>query len=197
MKSIFISTGLAAMTVLALLTSCNSTKKIQAATTPTQKVKKETTEIHREPTTDSVIPKNIETETAEALPPSLIEHKFTDDHGSATIITWAKETDTAITKEFANTNYKALYIESGKKNWITYTETGAIVEERHEIVVAQLPQNIYNSIKKEYPDNQIVSASTYKHLRAEGSYAVVIKPVYGTDSQERELIVRENGTVVE
>lgn len=197
MKSIFISTALVATMVLGLLTSCNSTKKMQAATPPTQKVKKETTEIHREPTTDSATPKNIETETVEALPPSQIEQKFEHDHSSATIVTWKKETDTAITKESANTNYKALYIESGKKNWITYTETGAIVEERHEILVDQLPQNIYNSIKKQYPDNQIVSASTYKHLKGDGSYAVLIKPVSGVDSQERELIIRENGTVVE
>jgi len=169
---------------------------MQASKAPVKNAKPDTTEIIRETNRASAKPKSIENEAVVSVPPTQIGNKFSGDHAMATNVSWAKETAGA--NESDKTNYKAVYVEDGKKNWITYTESGVIVEERHEILTDQLPQNIYNSIKVKYPDVKIVSASTYKHLKQDGSYAVVIRPLTkSVDSNEQELIVRENGTFVQ
>lgn len=194
MKTIVISI-LAAFLSSAMLTSCGSNKKMQASKAPVKNPKPDSIEIIREPSKTASTPKTIDKEAATPLPPNYIEDKFSGEHKLATNISWAKE---PVTNESGNPNhYQAAYEENGKKNWVTYTESGIVVEERHEILTDQLPQNIYNSIKEKYPDFKIISAATYKHLKQDGSYAVVIRPATGAEQKELELIVRENGTFVQ
>jgi len=205
MKMIFIVISLTGIIFSGLLTSCSKGKQI-ASSKPTEKLHKDTTEITRQPTTGTTIQRSVETPdhngTVVFLPPPQIKDRFTLEHASATETTWVKENTSANASENTGTadntaNYKAFYSESGKKNWVTYSETGLVVEERHELLVDQLPQNLYNSIKQKYPDSKILSASTYKHLKKEGSYAVVIKSESSIEAKPVELILRENGSYVE
>lgn len=197
MKAVYNIVGILVITFSGLLMSCNSSTKMHASKQPVQKVKADTTETVDGKNIRPDTIKKIQTETLGSLPPSKIEDQFSAEHSLATNVTWAKETTPINSNESSNSNYKAVYTENGKKNWITYAATGDIIEERHEILKDQLPQNIYNSIKQKYPDTEIVSVSTYKHLKHDGSYAVSVKPISDTDSKEMELILRENGTVVE
>jgi hypothetical protein len=41
-----------------------------------------------------------------------------------------------------------------------YAENGKLVEARSAILPDQLPENVYEAIKKEYPEDQIVAATT-------------------------------------
>lgn len=198
MKNIFIATIFAAIISSLLLTSCSTNKKTQASKAPVKNIKTDTVEVARENNRSTTISKS-DKETIVAVPPIQIGQTFSRDHSEASGISWAKETTAADThtNDLNKNTYTVTYKENDKNNWLTYSESGVIVEERHEILIDQLPQNIYNSIKNEYPNSTILSASTYKHVKSEGTYAVRIRPTKNeVESNERELIVRENGTFV-
>lgn len=195
MKSILIVIASAAI-LFSGLTSCTSNRKMQSSTPPAGQVKKDTSGVARESKNTTVVPeksttpKTVVTETT--LPPAGVEETFKREHVNAREASWAKQDITE------DTHYIVVYSEDNKKNSIIYSKGGSIIEERHQINVDQLPQNIYNAIKAKYPNYEIVSAATYKHTMREGSYVAVVKPLANqTNMQEVELIIKEDGKFVD
>lgn len=179
------------MVISALLSSCSSGKKVQASTTPSTTIKKESTVTG--PKKEEVV--TPETKSTE-VPPSDLKDNFANRFPLAKNVSWEKSSD--LTDASATTaQYKVVFVEDGKTNWIIYSEKGDILEERQQIEIDQLPQNIYNAIKEKYPTYKIALATTYKHTHKEGSYAVVLKPVSPNDTKEISAIFRENASLVE
>ncbi len=188
MKSIFIVIASVAI-LFSGLTSCTSNRKMQSSTPTTGTGENKTTTVVVIPEENKTTNKT--TETAK-LPPASVEETFKREHMNAREATWAKQD---ITEE---THYIVVYSEDNKKNSIIYSKGGSIIEERHQINVDQLPQNIYNTIKTKYPNYDIVSAATYKNIMKEGSYVAVVKPQANqTDMKEVELIIKEDGNFVD
>lgn len=182
MKTIFIPLSITAMIISLLFASCGTSKKMQASTTPSTKVKKQ----------EAIVPK---TESI-ATPPGDIKNNFSTRFPSAENATWKRQS--ILTNEAsASTSYNVSFVEAGKKIWITYSEKGTIIEERQEILIDQLPQNIYNAIRTNYPTYKVASATTYKSTEKEGSYAVVLSPLSKFDTKEIEVILTENASLVE
>jgi hypothetical protein len=84
-----------------------------------------------------------------------------------------------------------------KKGIVIYDSEGKIVEERHQTLIAQLPQPVYNAIKESYPECKIVEAYTYKNTSKEGSYYVVIKNITDLKKEQIVLLITEDGTFVQ
>lgn len=190
MKSLLIVIASAAI-LFSGLTSCTSNRKMQSSNPPAGQIKKDTAGVARESKNATVVPeKNTTTKTTvtETLPPTSIQETFKKDHVNAREASWAKHDMTE------DSHYIVVYTEDNKTNSIIYSKGGSIIEERHQINVDQLPQNIYNAIKAKYPNYDIVSAATYKHTTKEGSYVAVVKPQANqTDMKEVELIIKEDG----
>ncbi|MGN6645617.1 MAG: hypothetical protein ACTHJT_03720 [Cytophaga sp.] len=191
MKSLLIVIASAAILFSGLI-SCTPNRKMQASA-PAGQIKKDTAGVSKNST---VAPeKNTTTKAAvteAALPPASVEETFKREHMNAREASWAKQDITE------NSNYIVVYTEDNKRNSIIYSKGGSVVEERHQINIDQLPQNVYNSIKAKYPNYDIVSAATYKHTMKEGSYVAVVKPLANqTDMKEIELIIKEDGNFVD
>ncbi len=182
----------------ALITSCSTHKNMQASTAPVQKTKPDSIIINR-PEDRNITKRNNrqQTETITASVPPVIKEEFKKAHSEATDVVWSKKTSFAGSTNNALTTYKAVFVSNNKSNWIIYSENGELIEERQEIKTDQLPQNVYNAIKQKYPDSDIVLATTYKHLKQDGSYYALIVPLSGVEKKEIELILRENGSFVQ
>ncbi|WP_018341769.1 hypothetical protein [Cytophaga aurantiaca] len=188
MKTVFMPFTVTIVFGLIVLSSCSSGKKMQTASTPETKVQKEK-EVASAKKTETVVPK---TKSATTLPAE-VKDNFGNRFPLAKDVSWETYSDLANTEK---TNYSVVFVESGKTHWIIYSSTGDIIEERKEIEIDQLPQNIYNVIKEKYSTYKIVSAATYSHINKEGSYVVVLKPVSQNDAKEIEVIFRENASQV-
>jgi len=201
MKTMIISLSITVLIVSGLLTSCKPNKKILVSTPASPKARKDSTATTYKAAdkNSTAVKKNTgpQAESIVNVPPVDIQNKFVAVYPSATNVTWAKETPLVGVENNKTTNYEAIFLTNGKKNWVTYSVEGNIVEQRQEILADQLPKNVYNAIKKKYPNSSIVSATTYKHIKNEGSYSAIIKPLSGLDMKEVEIILRENGSFVE
>lgn len=182
MKGLFIPLSITMMIISLLFASCGPNKKMQASSKPETKVKKE----------EAVVPK---TEPI-AVPPLDIKNNFSTRFPSAENTTWKKK---SILRDEAtiSTHYNVAFVDAGKKIWITYSDQGTVIEERQEILIDQLPQNIYNAIRINYPTYSVASATTYKSTEREGSYAVMLRPLSKFDTKEIEVILTENASLVE
>jgi glucose/arabinose dehydrogenase len=181
MKAMFIPISTTIMIISLLFSSCTANKKAQASTSAPapDKVKKESTV------------SNPKKEDAVAVPKNNFSTRFPE----AANVAWNKQS--LSTDATTVTSYHVAFIEGDKKNWITYSAKGDVLEERQEILIDQLPQNIYNAIRVNYPTYRVASATTYKNTKKEGSYAVVLKPLSKFDTTETEVIFTENATLVE
>ena len=109
-------------------------------------------------------------------------------------IVWTNEVLHSHPDTLVEKAYKASFMVHEKRHTVIYAENAKLVEARSAILPDQLPENVYEAIKKEYPEDQIVSASTYKSTRTNGSYTAVVKSKL--HDVEKKLIVAENGTIV-
>jgi|GEM_PF-3182674 len=201
MKTIITLLTVTVLIISGSLTSCKSSKKVLVSNPAPAKVRKDSvvTTHKAEQKNTEVVKKNVAppAESIVDVPPADVQNRFVATYPTATNVIWAKETPLVDVENKNTTNYEAIFLTNGKKNWITYSATGNVVEQRQEILADQLPQNVYNAIKKKYPNSTIVSATTYKHVKNEGSYMAIIKPLSGLDTKEIEIILRENGSFVE
>ena len=191
MKTIFIPLSITMMVISLLFASCGVNKKTQTSAKPSTKVKTKTPTVTPKKE-EAVIPKIEKIET----PPMDIKNNFSSRFPLAENATWkVQPIPTNLTT--SSTNYNVTFVESGKRNWITYSDQGIIIDERQEILIDQLPPNIYNAIRINYPTYRVASATTYKSTKKEGSYAVVLQPLSKFDSKEIEVILKENASLVE
>jgi len=190
MKTIFIPLSLTAMIISLLFASCNANKTAQSSTPTSIKTKPKTTTVS--PKKEKVLTKTVYIE----VPPIDIKNNFASRFPSAEKPIWKKQFMSA-DSTMIKTNYSVAFVESGKKNWVTYTDKGEVIEERQVILVDQLPQNIYNAIRISYPTYSVASATTYKSTKKEGSYAVMLKPLSKFDTKQIEVILTESASVVE
>jgi hypothetical protein len=209
MKSVSHFLGLLILVACALSTSCVSNKKMKAATAHIEQLKKDSIATHHKLNEKNVvvvknktsvdtaqkvaiIPK---TDIVQPFPPIAVANVFNTDYPSASEVIWTKEMP-LLKKENINTrDYRVTFVFEKNKKSVIYSEKGKVIETKEQILPDQLPPNIYSAIKKKYPDFIIVSASTLKSLKINGSYTVVISNSTRTD--EKELILMENGTFVE
>ena len=182
MKIIFIPLSITMMIISLLFASCGTNKNMQASSKPATKDKKE----------EAVVPK-IE---PIAAPPVDIKNNFSTRFPSAENPSWKKQS-ILVEEATISTNYNVAFVDLGKKTWITYSDQGNVIEERQEILIDQLPQNIYNAIRINYPTYRVASATTYKSTEREGSYAVMLRPLSKFDTKEIEVILTENASLVE
>lgn len=196
MKALFVPLSITVMIISLLFASCNANKSAQASSSTNTK----TTNTKTKKQSTAVSPKKEEivTTKTEALevPPIDIKNNFSSRFPTAEKPTWNKQsTPTGATT--TKTRYNVVFVEDGKKNWIAYSDNGEVIEERQEILIDQLPQNIYNAIRINYPTYKVVSATTYKSTKKEGSYAVTLKPLSKFDTKEIEVILTEDASLVE
>jgi hypothetical protein len=193
MKAMFIPISTTIMIISLLFSSCTANKKAQASTSAPapDKVKKESTVSNPKKEDAVAVPKKEPLE----VPPVDIKNNFSTRFPEAANVAWNKQS--LSTDATTVTSYHVAFIEGDKKNWITYSAKGDVLEERQEILIDQLPQNIYNAIRVNYPTYRVASATTYKNTKKEGSYAVVLKPLSKFDTTETEVIFTENATLVE
>jgi len=183
-----------------LFSSCRTNKKIQASNkTPVVqnsnvKVKEPlatTTEIavvekKETPVVSKPSPVVNTIETPEALPPIPVNTIFKSNYPKATEVFWKKEVS----------DYKVNFVLSENRNSLVYSENGTLLETRVQILPDQLPPTIYTAIQNKYPNSMIISATTLKNSKGEGSYTAIIRT--GTDKMEiKEIVMMENGTFVE
>ena len=176
------------MIISILFSSCGPGKKAQASTTPATKSKKSSNTVTKKE--EAVTSK---TEPVE-VPPVDIKNNFATRFPLAQNASWNKQSTSINTT--TKISYNVAFVEGGKKNWITYSDQGDVIEERQDIVIDQLPENIYNAIRINYPTYKVATATTYKNIRKQGSYAVVLKPLSKFDTQEIEVILTENASFV-
>jgi len=183
--------------------ACKSKRKTQATQTPTNRATHETAVASGKktaPLAEKSTPTkstNKPTEVFTPLPPDNIRDNFTKTYPAATDIDWSKQMSLVKTKNTQEMDYKAAFKLGTYNNSVIYSDKGELVESKMQIDTEQLPQNIYNAIKKEYPDAHIVSAYSYKSSRINGSYAVVIRSANLDQAKEKEFLLTENGTFVE
>lgn len=128
------------------------------------------------------------------LPPSGVESAFKLSYPDARETVWTNEILHSQPDTLVEKAYKASFLVQAKRHTVVYAENGKMIEARSEILPEQLPENVYEAIKKQFPEEQIVSASTYKSSRTNGSYTAVVKSKL--HAVEQILIVAENGTIV-
>lgn len=129
------------------------------------------------------------------FPPASVSTSFKTNFPITTQLAWTKISP-AMQSKTTNTNlYKADFKREEKENSATYNESGELVESKVKILPEQLPQTIYDAIKKKYAEVQIISAYSYKSIKTDATYFVLIKTL--SPVQQKELIVMENGTFVE
>lgn len=194
MKVLFIPVSIAIMILLLLATSCGHGKNMQASH-PVSKVQKDnatgSSKVETSKKTESTSP---QTKSTLALPID-VKDNFANRFPLAKNVSWDKEADST-DAQHPSMNYSVVFVDADKTNWIIYSDKGNVIEERQEIEIDQLPQNIYNAIKEKYPSYKIILATTYKHAHKDGSYAVLLKPVSPDDNNKIEVIFRENATQV-
>ncbi len=197
MKHTLYSLAFFSLIACTIFTACGPSKKLQSSTT-----KKDNTVVASTKPAEKKAPaqKNTSsTTTTEAytpLPPTSIENTFKASYPSVTDAVWSKEMP-LIKKEDKNArDYKVNFTVDNNKSSVIYSEKGELIETRSQILPDQLPPNVFNAIKKKYPDAHIVSAATYKNSKINGSYAAIIKP-QAQAKEEKEVILTESGMFVE
>lgn len=129
------------------------------------------------------------------FPPASVSTSFKTNFPITTQLAWTKISHTMPFKTANTYFYKAEFKRENNQNTATYTESGELVESKVKILPEQLPQNIYDAIKKKYTDAQILSAYTYKSTQNSATYFVLIK--FPLQLQEKELTIMENGIFAE
>lgn len=119
---------------------------------------------------------------------------FTKTYPTAVDANWIKKATLINTKEKPSNDYKVNFLLDNNRNSILYSEAGKVLETKTQILTDQLPPIIMKAIKNKYPGVQIVSASTFKNSTIKGTYSAVIKT--HPEAEERELIIKEDGTFV-
>ncbi len=182
------------------LTACGTSKKLQASKTQVEQLKKDSIETHRKLNDKNTLTitkeRPIKSKAAsKPFPPLVVDKKFKSTYPSATEVTWTKVIPLIKFKNKSIRDYKANFIVQENKNIVIYSEKGDVIELREQILPEQLPQNIYTAINTKYPEGRILSTSTIKHSKTNGSYTAIIKP--NAQTEEIEVILMENGTFIE
>ena len=197
-----------------MYTACVSKKKMQASASHIERLKKDSIATHYKLDAKmATIAKNQEVHEANVvipetqvsktvskpehftpLPPSAIDSIFKISYPVAKEIVWTKEILHNLSQTNIQKTYIATFLLHKKRHTVAYAENGNLVETKSEILPDQLPENVYKAIKKQFPKEQIVAATTYKSIKCNGSYTAVLKSKLYTE--EKILIVAENGTIV-
>ncbi len=216
---------LATFVGLTLFTACGPNKKLQASKAQVEQLKKDSVETHQrldneKKKTSKAPTEQPKKETAETpppvnanpvvkkksipvtpdasnvskpLPPKVVSTSFKTKYPSATNVVWTSKMPIVKVKNTTTRDYKAHFVVGDKNNSVIYSEKGTLIETREQILPDQLPPNIYAAIKAKYPDSNIISAASVKNSKVQGSFIAVIK----TQAEEKELMLLENGTIVE
>lgn len=137
----------------------------------------------------------ISSDNSNPLPPQEVLAVFRTNFPYANNVSWTKEKHCIKVHNHDVKGYRAHFYLQHQRNTIVYSENGEVVEIRTEILPEQLPQNIYVAIKKKYPDMFIVSASTYKNIKTNGSYTALIRTK--SDAEDKEVILTDSGKFAE
>lgn len=196
MKNILIVLSSVSIICAGLFSSC-AKKNTQASAPVKTTTKVETTTTTKNTTTNPTVKEKSSSEkvaSTGSVNISYLQSEFAKQHTKASNVEWSK--DSILSKQNKNADYIVKYIEDEKQHFITYASDGKIIEEKHEVLIDQLPQPSYNSIKEGYPDYKIVQVYTYKHITKEGSYLVITEKITDLNKEQQELFLRENGTFV-
>ena len=211
-NALYLLTSISVMACL--FTGCSHHKKMQASKTQINQPQKENIETPQKlnskntSNNNNVVAKNTsgkpkpsiplptyDTKAYVPLPPTSIEDNFKSKYPSASDVVWVKKMPLVKSKNPNASDYKATFVLSGNNNSVIYSDMGELIETREQLSPDQLSQNIYNAIIKKYPDATIVSASSFKNSKINGSYAAIIKTA--SQAGELEVILTENGVFVE
>lgn len=223
MKTIAKYLAIIVVTSSTMFTACVSKKKMKASAAHIEQLKKDSIATHRKldakmaavakkqevnqahvanPATEAHVAKHethvstvlTKPEHISPLPTSEVESAFKLSYPDAHNIVWTNEVLHSHPDTLAEKAFKASFLTHEKHHTVVYAENGKLVEARSEILPEQLPENVYEAIKKQFPEEQIVSASTFKSSRSDGSYTAVVKSKL--HEVEKNLIIAENGTIV-
>lgn len=196
MKYISLFLLLASFVILSVNSSCVSSKKSSTTTVPIEKQKKEsvTTPNSKGKKKINVIkkdnpPKAMNLSGSEnkdvfvVAPPTRVGQTFHQSYPSARDVLW--------TKQKSSTHYKANFFLDDNKQSVIYAENGDWIETSTQILPDQLPQQVYNAIKHEYPGVFVVSATSIKNVNNRASYSAVIRKE--TKASEREVTLTDQG----
>ncbi len=197
MKKIFYSIAFFSLIASIVFTACGR-KKMQTANVENNKTAE--TKTKTPPVKEKTVVKKTEVKKTEVaytpLPPTTIENNFKSKYPTATGAVWTKEVPLIKVENKNARDYKVNFSLDNNNNTVIYSENGDLIESRTQISPDQLPPNVMNAIKKKYPEAHIVSASTFKNSKINGSYSAIIKP-QAQAAAEKEVILMENGTFVE
>lgn len=193
-STIHIST--VSLILLVAMASCKPTGTV-AKTQKQPKISVLKPEKHlSDPRTIHNIPKIVlENDNLSPFPPPAVASSFKNSYPIFSQLAWTKIPSTLLHSATNTYTYKADFRQDNIENTATYSETGQWIESKVKILPEQLPQNIYDAIKKKYPDAQIISAFTYKSSKINATYWVIIQTL--APVQQKELTINENGTFVE
>jgi hypothetical protein len=184
------------------LTSCVSSKKTQVSnstkvdgssksvTTPKAKKKKTVVKKNSNASVNSVENKDVFVSN----PPAIVGSKFSANYPKASNVIWTKQKATSQYKDKVSNNYKVNFFLNETKQSVIYTNDGDWMEIRAEILPDQLPQNVHDAIKAEYPGLSVISASKIKHKHTNASYSAVIRNEL--ISSEQEVFLSEQAVFV-
>lgn len=214
MKTIAKYLAIIILTSGTMMTACVSKKKMKASAARIEQLKKDSIATHHKLDTklatitkkqevhekhvvkqETDMPKTVRNpEHFTPLPPSAVDSVFKISYPDAKEIVWTNEIVHNHSEASIEKAYKASFLVQEKRQTVVYAENGKWVEARSEILPDQLPEIVYEAIKKQFPDEQIVAATTYKSTRTNGSYTAVVKSKL--HDVEKILIVAENGAIV-
>ncbi len=204
MKTTLYSLALLMLVTCALFTACGPSKKLQFSKAQVKQLKKDSIETRHKLDEKNTANKDktktskstlatFDTKAYKPLPPIVVENSFKSKYASATEVVWTKKMPLVKVKNKDTRYYKADFLMEKNTNSVVYSENGELIEVRAQILADQLPPNIHDAITKKYPNATIVSATTFKNTKINGSYTAIIK----AQSEEKEVILMENGTFVE
>ncbi|MFN0047521.1 MAG: hypothetical protein ACKVOU_00190 [Cytophagales bacterium] len=129
------------------------------------------------------------------MPPEQVKMAFRSQFPTVSSEIWSEKTPLIMKENSKDRLFKVAFEFNKKKNWLTFSENGQLIETKVEILPEHLPPYLVNSIKIKYPEARIISATTYKSVRKEGNYTANL--ITQPNSDEKQIVLLENGTFEE
>lgn len=190
-----------------ILSFCKPSKKVAKSNANIAQYKKDSIEVSnllKNKKSTSSISKNkmiqnsssivTEEELNSAMPNEAVKKAFKSNYPLVTEVSWTKEVPLIKEENLKSRDFKAFFLLNDNKNWALYSENGSLIETRVQILPEQLPPNVIKAIQDKYPDSYILSSSTFKNSKMQGSYAALIKVKFYNEAIE--VILTENGSFV-
>ncbi len=136
----------------------------------------------------------IGTKAVPPFPPVMVSANFKSVYPAIKQVQWAKTKPALNAATTDPEHYQANFAIADNAWSVLYTENGEVVETRTEILPSQMPLDVHLAIQQKYPNAEVISAATFKHVGHKGSYVAHLKSP--TDSNPIEVILTEAGEFV-